>query len=261
LSKQSVSYPQCIDAIMVNTEVKKSYLFIIPWTLSALGGVNQVVENLYKQIEADGRYEPLLMVNSWPDKGIRKENINNIEHYFLRIRSPWDGSRKMLSFFYFFMDLLPSSLRLLKFFKVNNVSVVNIHYCSHYIMHLIFLKILGLFAGKLILSFHGQDFWAAKKSRKFDKFLWKIVLRYSDNIVTCSEFLKNELWKSLGGDASKISVVYNGVSTLIPYVEGCSRSFKYLFSGRYQSQTLRSGCRTRFITPGNKYCPFGSRKK
>jgi hypothetical protein len=66
-----------------------SYLFILPWTLEAVGGINQVVENLILHMKTDDKFNPMLMVMSWKDKKLRKENIKNFDHYFFRLENPW----------------------------------------------------------------------------------------------------------------------------------------------------------------------------
>ena len=97
---------------------KESYLFILPWELSSLGGVNQVVENLYRQMEQDGRFNPMIMVNSWGDVRFKKKAVNGIDHFFFRLRSPWDSASKTYNCLAYCLDLFRMAWR----FKIGRAS-------------------------------------------------------------------------------------------------------------------------------------------
>lgn len=191
---------------------KKSYLFLLPWSLNSLGGVNQVVENLYYQMKSDDQYDPLIMVNSWDDVKIRKENINEIDHYFFRLRSPWNSSRKIYNFFLFLVGFFRRTFILCKFIKKNKVSTVNIHYCSLSALNISLLKALGIFKGNFILSFHGGDLSAARKCQGIEKILWKLMLKSADKITTCSESLKDKLTNFDNRIFSKTIYIHNGIN-------------------------------------------------
>lgn len=193
------------------TTPKESYLFILPWSLKYVGGVNQVVENLFSQMKLDGKYTPIIMVNSWDDVKIRKEKINEIDHYFFRLRSPWNASKKMVNFTAFCMELLKTSWRFYKFINLHKITTINVHYCSLFALNISFIKFIRLFKGHLILSFHGKDLLFAKQSQDIEKLLWKILLRSAERIITCSESLKNELALFDKFSFHKIVSVHNGI--------------------------------------------------
>lgn len=188
-----------------------SYLFILPWSLTAFGGVNQVVLNLHKEMNKNGLYVPLIMVNSWRDTGIRKEKLDNIDHFFFRMRSPWNKSRKIINFIAFCLETVRVAKELNKYIKANKVKVANVHYCSLYAMNFVLLKILGIFKGHFVLSFHGKDLLLARQSRGIERILWKILLFHADKIVVCSESLKNELIDYYVLCENKTEVIHNGI--------------------------------------------------
>ncbi|WP_289022056.1 glycosyltransferase family 4 protein [Desulfobacter postgatei] len=188
-----------------------SYLFILPWTLEAVGGINQVVENLISHMKTDGKFNPMLMVMSWKDKKIRKENIKNFDHYFFRLENPWTYHKNIFKFPLFLFRFVTAMRHLIKFIKKNNIKVINFHYCSLTALNIVFLKKLGRYKGKLILSFHGIDAVSVQKSCGVEKLLWEILIQSSDHIVTCSNFLKDYLISFDQRCQKKIVVVHNGI--------------------------------------------------
>ena len=188
-----------------------SYLFILPWSLGAVGGINQVVENLILQMKRDGQFNPMLMVISWEDTKIRQKNIKNIDHYFFRLENPWDYNENIFKFALFFLRLWKTIPQFFRFIKKNNIKVINFHYCSLTALNIVYLKALGLYKGKLILSFHGIDAMAVQKSHGIKRKLWKLLIKSSDAIVTCSNFLKKHLMLFDQACKNKIAVVHNGI--------------------------------------------------
>ena len=190
---------------------KKSYLFILPWSLEFVGGVNQVVRNLIHQMKQDSRYNPILMVNSWEDITLRKKNINGYDHNFFQLRNPWNSNRPLINFIAFCGNTILYSRQILDFIKKNKIAVINFHYCSLSALNISVLKILRLFQGKLILSFHGKDILAANRAKGIERLLWKIMMHSADEIVTCSESLKDDLIRFHESSHKKIWRIPNGI--------------------------------------------------
>lgn len=190
---------------------RKSYLFLLPWSLAAVGGVNQVVENLMRQVKQDGRYKPMLMVNSWGDTKMREQNIKGYDHHFFRLRNPWDHFKPFHNFIAFCGCLGWNWWQFLRFIRSNKIAIINVHYCSLYVLNISFLKAVRLFSGRLILSFHGTDLLVALQTKGIERALWKIMLGSADSIVTCSEFLKKDLILFDDSCEKKIDVIHNGI--------------------------------------------------
>jgi glycosyltransferase involved in cell wall biosynthesis len=177
----------------------------------SVGGVSQVVENLIKQMKIHGKYVPLLMVNSWQDTRLRAEEINDHIHYFYRFRTFWQSPNSLKNILVYFL-LLPTELyQFYRFLKKEGVTVINVHYCGLYALNISILKVLGFFQGTLILSFHGKDFLAAKQTRGIEKVLWKLLLRSTDKITTCSESLKQDVATLDRGCPARIIAIHNGI--------------------------------------------------
>src|SRR5204863_7547157 len=48
------------------TEIRKSYAFVLPWSIDPPGGVNEVVRKLIEELHAAGEFHPVLIENHWP---------------------------------------------------------------------------------------------------------------------------------------------------------------------------------------------------
>lgn len=163
------------------------------------------------QMAQDGLCNPLLMVNSWEDKKIRKKNIAGFYHYFFRLRNLWHPQRPLMNFFAFCLYFFWHARQLLKFIKVKKIAVINFHYCGLSGLNISLLKVLRLFRGKLVLSFHGKDIVAAQGTRGIERILWKILMHSADLIVTCSESLKNDLLLFHPSSREKMVSIHNGI--------------------------------------------------
>ena len=192
---------------------KPGYLFIVPWSLDYIGGVSQVVENLILQMENDNVYTPILMINSWDDVSVRKEKIKNINHFFFRIRGVYNNKRPIRNLLGFFIFFFSGFYTLHKFLKVHNISVINVHYFGLNALTFSLLKVLRLFKGKLLLSFHGKYHFISPENGVVAKQLWKLLLRTSDSAVTCSEALKKEVATIDEKSIEKIVAIHNGIDT------------------------------------------------
>lgn len=194
-----------------SSEMRGRYLFILPWSLDSIGGVNEVVKNLYYQFKINQKYEPIIMVNSWNDIVSRKDNISGYDHFFLRLRNPFNRKNLFRNFILFILEIPSSFAFLRRFLKKNNVYCVNMHYCSLSCFSLLLLKFVGLYRGRIVLSFHGRDTQALIKSKGLEKILWNIAFRLSDSIVACSKALMEEICCFDRELSRKTSYIHNGV--------------------------------------------------
>lgn len=196
---------------MPSTQTIPGYLFLIPWDLHHTGGVNQVVINLYQQAILNGKWRPMIFIESWNHQALDTREVDGRTTTYFRLRSPWGSRRPWLCMAAFIVHL-PSMLFSLHRAVVRyRVGVVNVHYPHLSILIFSLLRKLGGFDGKLILSFHGTDVANVLETTGVERLLWKILLRSSDAIVTCCESLKRQLAGLVAGGNKKLNVVYNGV--------------------------------------------------
>ena len=205
-----------MKSILKNKSTKENgwgYLFVLPWDLHYVGGVNQVVANLINEMHNTPGVEPYLMVNDWKFPRPEFKEVNGIKKLYYGLRRPWDSSRPLhcLMGYLFF---LPITLwRMRHIIEVNKIHCINIHYPILSAINWILLKKLGLYKGKVILSLHGTEFRTSSRTRGVERKLWSFLYRHADYIVPCSNGLSNEVLAKHNLPKTKFITIYNGVKS------------------------------------------------
>lgn len=184
---------------------------MLPWRVSggiAAGGVNQVVLNLFDQMKAQGKYEPLLLENYWGSAQLAEFDLNGRKLYSLRHR-PCLGNIK-ISLMYF-ITLPLALLKLRNFILENNIQVVNAHYPSLAVINYVLLKKLGLADIKVVLSVHGRDIRDLENFHGLKRKLFRWVYRNADRIVACSQGLADDASNILPIPKEQLRIVHNGI--------------------------------------------------
>ena len=65
---------------------RRAYLFVLPWSLKHLGGVNQVVINLGLEMQRAGIFEPVVLITDWNATVPVWEEVTDIENCSLANR-------------------------------------------------------------------------------------------------------------------------------------------------------------------------------
>jgi len=107
--------------------------------------------------------------------------------------------------------------RLRRVFRESNVRVVNVHYPNLGDLHYAVMRMLGLFQGGFLLSFHGTDARAPAETRGLERKLWRWLLGSADLLITVSEDMHPDLLALHPGCQPKLRTIRNGVD-----VEFCS---------------------------------------
>lgn len=185
------------------------YLIVLPWSIEGLGGVNQVVRNLYHQFEQNDAYEPVILQSEWDPK--QEEPNSEWRTISTRLRSPWDGRIRLKALAAFFI-FLPGSLGRLRRILVNRkLDVVNPHFPDLSALQFVALKKLRLFRGALLLSFHGSDVGLVEATKGIERRLWRMLFSGCDRVVSCSNALGNRLKELMPGMEAKVLTVWNGI--------------------------------------------------
>jgi glycosyltransferase involved in cell wall biosynthesis len=172
---------------------KGTYLFIVPWDLTYPGGVNQVVINLYREIERLGRLRPLILVLDWHSTSPTEEVSAQFQTIRLRIRQPASHGIYLRNLITYLFTLPVTLWRLRKLIARYDVRVINAQYPTLATLNFALLQKLGLFKGKLFLSFQGLDIRNAARTRGLENALWRWLARSADALTTCSESLAEEI--------------------------------------------------------------------
>ena len=188
--------------------MQKSYAFVLPWSVDLLGGVNQVVENLIKEVGTSGDYDPILIENHWPSIRPLIEKRQDYTRVQVRLRdlfysSSWIALVTSLGW-------LPYSLSILaRLVTVKRIEVINVQFPGLSALNWIILRKLGLWKGKVILSFHGSDIRSALDLRGLPRAAFKYLMRQADAVVSCSEGLQTEVLAL--EPRAQATVIYNGI--------------------------------------------------
>ena len=190
-----------------SVDQRPSYLFILPWALDLVGGVNGVVKNLAKAMKEKGFLEPLIAINSWEDSTPRQSADD------VRFRFSIFGAMSALGMLKAIV-LAPLHLwRTFRLLQKYNAKAVNFHFPGIAPIGVAVLKRLGVFRGKLLLSYHGTD--VAPPSGRIESLIRAFVLRSADHLVACSNSLAERMSSQFAIPVSRIDVIPNGVDASV----------------------------------------------
>lgn len=187
------------------------YLFALPWELGHVGGVNTVVASLIERCRREGSYTPGLLVNLWSHHRLQVRRERGLAVARLRLRSPFAPTGGLRAALAFCLTFPLSALQLTVLLRRQRTRVVNPHYPGLWVLHFVLLRALGLYRGRIVLSFHGADLEQLAGARGLERVLRDLLLRRADTIVACSRHLAERIQQVAPGCAAKICVVRNGV--------------------------------------------------
>lgn len=189
-----------------------SYLFVLPWSITFNGGVNQVVINLAKNLQNSGRFEPIVLMADWDAIEPIWETIFGIKTVRWRIRSFRENMSIKESVSYHLWERnFHISFR--KFCEEFQIAVINPHFPGPIAMTIDRLrrkKIKQKIPIPLVLSFHGSDILSITQCSKRALIQWKKLLEHIDGVIVCSHDLENRLTK-IFGKIKNICVIHNGL--------------------------------------------------
>ena len=188
-------------------EIRKSYAFVLPWSIDLPGGVNEVVRNLIEEFRMAGEFHPVLIENHWASARPVVERHAGYTHIRMRLRA-LDNTHVKAPLV--FLLSLPFTLRSLwQLAKEFRIDAINFHFPSLNALNWIALRKLRLFPGKVILSFHGSDIRTAHGLHGWARFAYRYLLRQADVVVCCSKGLQSEIVEL--EPRAKTCVIYNGI--------------------------------------------------
>lgn len=194
--------------------MKPAYVIVVPWRPDYGGGVNEVVLNLYRETQAAGELQPLLLVEEWAAVRPVETTSEGRHTVYLRLWSPWLEQRPLLGFIKWILAAPLFLFDLVRFCRRHQVVAFNFHFASLSAFPIAVLRRLGLYRGALILSFHGLDLRDARAGGRFAHALWKFVFRSATAIVGCSRALAADVTQFAGRSAERsggVRTIHNGV--------------------------------------------------
>lgn len=185
------------------------YLFVLPWSLRHIGGVNQVVTSLARQMQAEGEFEPLVLTSDWGAPVPAFEEIHGIRTVRWRIRpfARGMGIKEAIRYRWWERSFRSTFAR---FCAEQNIKAVNIHFPGD--MAFTFDRLLA--PGKdelpLLLSFHGSDVTNLTTLSDTQKADWRALITRSRATVPCSNDLARRMNTALQAELP-LRIIYSGV--------------------------------------------------
>lgn len=198
-----------VDLDGISSTKPPVWLFVLPWSLIHVGGVNQVVINLAAHMAATGSYEPIVLITDWEAPAPIWEVFQGVKVVRWRIRTldPKMGAKKKLVFNVWKWRFTRLFRR---FCKEHGVAVINPHYLNSVAFTLGDAASKAELKPKMIVSMHGADLTGIQASCTNTVALWCDFLARADALVVCSKSLGQKAIDIFGKRISPITV-HNGI--------------------------------------------------
>ncbi|MBP2665274.1 MAG: hypothetical protein H6Q76_254 [Firmicutes bacterium] len=180
-------------------------LLYLPWEFDMLGGVDVVVERLWRGMENRFPGVASIGIQDWIRRGERTDEQGR---RFLHLNLPAPPSAHGRLPFRYVVTLLRRLISAQRDLRIHNITTVNVHFPTLNAYPLALLKLFGLWNGKLVLSFHGSDVSAIAT----DSPRWKTIAKQTNAITACSAALANRI-EELKFFNQPVHVIHNGIDS------------------------------------------------
>lgn len=178
-------------------------LLYLPWQFDMLGGVDVVVDRLWKGLEKTIPGRTFIGIQDWHFQG-EKTDVEG--RRFLHINLPQPPNSGGSAIWGYRLTLARRLPILLRTLKAKQITTVNAHFPNRNVYGLALLKHYGLWNGRLVLSFHGSDVHDIDPTSPY----WRLIARNTDAVTACSIALA-KLVDGLGLFRTPTQVIYNGI--------------------------------------------------
>lgn len=180
-------------------------MFVLSWPPTLPGGVNEAVLGLAGALKSDSRFRPIIAVTSWTPWPLPQE-VRGIPVIGIQLRDAYDAGLWAIAKS---AARLPADLRAIaRTLRTHDVGIVNLHFPSLGGAAFVILRRLGLYQGKVALTFHGTDVKNARASPSILRRAWRGYLNGADMVFAPSYALAAEV-DSLSPQ-KRTRVIYNG---------------------------------------------------
>lgn len=182
-------------------------LLVIPWSPLHPAGVSVVVRNLIEQYRSRG-VDAEVCQDDWSHRvpGRGEGDVLFFRFGILGGTTPLALLKSLLS--------APVQLaRLAAWLRRSDVGCVNFHYVGLGALSVACLRRLGVFRGRLVLSFHGTD--VRSPPNRIEGHLLRFTMRNADVVTCCSRALAERAAAVFGFRHPDTRAIYNGVNTAI----------------------------------------------
>lgn len=199
-----------IDSLASPTEMtdlpqapKGNVLLYLPWKFDMLGGVDVVVDRLWNGLEKCFPGMATIGIQDWEFHG---DLTDDQGRRFLHLNLPAPPAAKGRLPPRYLVTLAKRLPILLRELQKREIATVNVHFPSLNVYPLALLKRLGLWKGRVVLSFHGSDVGEITPTSN----AWKTIADQTDAITACSAALAQRI-NELKLFHQPVQVVHNGI--------------------------------------------------
>lgn len=169
-----------------------------------LGGVDVVVDRLWHGLEREKPGTALIGIQDWIRSGYITDAVGR-RFLHLNMPAPTDSStRSSLTYLATLARRLPSLKNQL---DRAGIDTVNVHFPTLNAYPLALLKRMGLWRGRMVLSFHGSDVNSITASAS----AWRLIAAETDAVTACSQALANRIESTGLFHRSGVTVIHNGI--------------------------------------------------
>lgn len=183
------------------------FLFVLPWSLEHVGGVNQVVVNLAREMARQGHYEPVVLIVDWEADSPIWGTSHGICTVRWKIRPPASdgGVRQRLGYAAWRWRFAPAFKA---FCRQRKVAVINFHNPTEVALTVQDLLDRDPALPRLMLSVHGADLTGIEAGAPALLAQWRALARRALAVVACSAALGQRARTVL---AREPAVIHNGI--------------------------------------------------
>jgi glycosyltransferase involved in cell wall biosynthesis len=194
------------------TSTGERFLFVLPWELDHIGGVNQVVRNLVRQFVTDRTAGAAFLSSQFGHEKLSDRGFaHNLHCYRLTLLNPHSETRRIRTLIGFILGFARAIRELSRLLVAERITTINFHYPSLSCLPAIVIAGRSADKVKVIFSFHGLDLTRIGKSGAAWRKLWSLVLKRVDAVVVCSNALGREFCEIFPAFTGKVRVIHNGV--------------------------------------------------
>ena len=174
-------------------------LLYLPWDFDLLGGVDVVVDRLWQALERQLPGQAMIGIQDWEKTG---PHCDTQGRRFLHLNLPAPDD----SVVRYGITLVRRLLSLRRVLLMQNITTVNLHFPTLNAYPLAMLKRLGLWRGRMVLSFHGSDVNTLDSTSAY----WRLIASQTDAVTACSASLASRI-ETLKIFRQPVQLIYNGI--------------------------------------------------
>jgi len=185
-----------------------AFVFVLPWSLSHIGGVNQVVINLAQRMLVSGKIYPIIIVNDWSAKNPLVEMVDGLRvvRWQLRIFHKNMGLKKRVAYWLWEKKF---NRQFELFCRQHKVVALNPHFVDSVAFTLARVVARFKVAPRFLLSLHGADVTSILSDSPEALCRWRKLLIGADRVVVCSNALGSKVAEGFGGLVT--TTIHNGI--------------------------------------------------